>query len=448
VVGAGALAPIILEASLQISPNLLYLVFSFQALYAIDVCFADKQYDVTPKAQQQATIWCALAMLTHPLGAVLSAAYLLLSFRWLPWRQVSGHFLILSGLLLAWVSWCAWAPNPEASVLSQSQLLKNTLQQLQPKENWKQGEYWKAQEEVLTTGATQSILGVTPLSIDAASVSAKPKSVSQAIVSAGTQVSGWASLLTQFKALRWTLLGLLSIGLLYGVFRQSGIVALYVLSYGVWSVWQGQNLVNDAVSLLFPALFTLTLYGLITCCNWAKSLRIPLQDFAMPAFLGLVTLTAVANLWNHLAITPTTEENALALMSVVSGETAPVAAHQSAEARAMVEANTPAKGGFLKATQWLRRNTAKTARVVSNQPALTYLYAQRKSRPVPNYPSAELVLQDLHRSDYVIESLSDRQVHQTLTPVLEGNPSVFRLAYQDMAAQIRIWEVKHANARL
>jgi hypothetical protein len=106
--------------------------------------------------------------------------------------------------------------------------------------------------------------------------------------------------------------------------------------------------------------------------------------------------------------------------------------------------HTPDWVRYFDAWRWLRDNSPPGSLVMSREPSLTQIYANRPSLQIPLIPAGEYPdYLDGRKVDYVIEDAFTWSTHTRnyLRPALRGYPTLFSLVYSTPAPVVRVWKV-------
>jgi hypothetical protein len=402
------LSPLMLLALGDISPIMLFVTLSLSALFLADCCFEDKHAEVTPLRLWGSVVLTGLAMAAHPAGILLAIALSGLALRWLGWKRgwlVPASFIALSA---AWIFRGLYHQANSPALFSEiSDTLRHTVAFSAPNlDRLADFDFWKRSGGQWVPALVRGLLGT-----------AAP----EALTGQNNLLSSLWQLDFRMSALQWIhwlFIGLLGLGALAGLFRKSGVLALFLILYAATALAYGwwDPVANFAP--IFPGLLFLLFFGLYSLAEWLKFLKLPILDIMVPALTLLMLFNSAGSYLDYLREARLTK-----------------AYYQSGKAQLGV------RTGYLDAFRWIGANTPKSSALIAPRPTLTYVYTGRKTLPIPQGGTLDDRLATLLKADYVMEETGLRAVRNQLSPLLGAQPKRFRLVYNDPAAQVRIWQV-------
>lgn len=378
------LSPLAVSTSFMIAPTLLYLVFSLAALVLTDRVF---------NAPDGKMWWMLLgaclltAILCLPLGYILLLAFFIAGTRKLSLRK-------------------AMVPAVIVLMLSAPFLLRDAYYHYRPG---------------TSTPALQDVLPALQQQTRPPKVEALARESSQSML--GSVVWGQDRLpLGGVSWLRWGVVALMALGLVYGFWSQSGIGSVYVLCGLVYTCFSA-SLSPQSFAPLLPLLLMYLYLGLLRLGDWTANVHVPLSRFSVPALSGLLMLAAASTYISTPAFIDFQKLDApQAYLATLTPN---------------YEAPRQSVGSQERVKRWLALNAPPNALVGHADESLV-----SSSRPRSSGNMAEDdALPNLLRMDYIVEQPGSPEIRQAFDRLLSQARKRFQLVYNDPQSGTRVWQV-------
>ncbi|MBX2859928.1 MAG: hypothetical protein KTR14_01745 [Vampirovibrio sp.] len=408
-----AIAPPALYATEHVMPDIAYILMSLLAIYAVD-----RGLDGEGQWQSSATLFLViLAVYTHLAGFALLIAYAFLSLKN---HGLAKTFVSMAVVAVSLVPWVFLEQGIGQNSPGFKQVISRTHSQQAPL--IKQA---VEHTETMLQKSTNTLLGTIRFNYFDSVVVRKLNIRNQEID------------LSQLPWIRWVVGGLMAIGLLYGLYMNSGIAALYMVTLFILGFFVDPPQ-GVPMTVVLPFLIFFTFYGLIRVGDGLSEFNIPFTKAVVTLLIGMVALGSLSGHFDGLQhnLAQTYKES---YKGSYKAESTP----EPTSALAIASSKTPINqnDAHQRALGWINTNLPPKVAITTPKPRKLSLFTGRVGQKLPTAASQNKVLSGLLQSQYILEEQSNPTVRSRITPILEANANRFRLVYNDQPGNIRIWQV-------